>query len=102
MDAPCNHNFTDDGWCLFCTWYPDEQKNKDVRKEQAKKHRYYDTYYGPSPDRHKGNYFGKNHSPVKTLSDDALFNVPIVELARLLGVTRSPIDKERRRRRNNA
>ncbi len=99
MDAPCNHVYGDDGWCLFCTWYVDQERNQYIRREQAKKHRYYDTYYGPSVDRHRGNYFGKFHSPVKALSDDALFRTSIIELACLLGVTRSPIDKERRRRR---
>ncbi len=103
MDAPCIHFFRESGdeiTCLFCSKYPDEKRNGYVRREQAKSHCNWHFYAGPSPDRHRGNYFGKNHSPVKTLSDYALFNTPITELARLLGVTRSPIDKERRRRRN--
>ncbi len=103
MDGPCNHNFHalgDEIVCLYCSWYPDEKRNEYVRRENKKKHNNWHTYAGPSPDRHKGNYFGKFKSPVKALDDEALFGTPATELARLLGVTRSPIDKERRRRRN--
>ncbi len=102
MDAPCIHFFRksgDETICLYCSNYPDEKRNEYVRNENKKPHCNWHSYAGPRPER-RGNFFRGGHSRVKTIPDDVLFGMPATILARLYDVTRSPIDKERRRRRN--
>lgn len=102
MDAPCNHRFIplgDEIVCQYCTWYPNEKRNEYVREQHKKEHSNWHSYAGQRPER-RGNFFRGGHSMVRTIPDDILFNTPIPVLAKLYDVTRSPIDKERRRRRN--
>lgn len=49
MDAPCRHFFRlfgDDITCLYCGRYFEENKNKYVRREQAKKHHNWHSFSG--------------------------------------------------------
>ncbi len=104
MDAPCTHFFRESGdevTCLLCSRYPDDERNGYVKKEQSKDHKNWHNYHGPSANK-RGNFFRGGRSQIKSLPDDILFNTPVSALAILYGVTRSPIDKEKvRRRRKN-
>ncbi len=102
MDAPCIHFFRlngDEVTCLFCGYYPDEKRNGYVKGEQQKEHSNWHNYHGPSP-RKRGNFFRGGKSRVKDIPDEILFGTPATILAKLYDVTRSPIDKEKQRRRN--
>ncbi len=87
--------------CLYCNWTNDSKYNGYVKREQAKPHSNWHNYHGPKAAPRRGNFFRGGRSRVKDIPDDILFSTPATILAKLYDVTRSPIDKERRRRRRN-